>query len=37
MGLFSPAPAKPVTLPQEAIGPRFRFIRIRQVSIMLLG
>ena len=37
MGFFSPAPARPVTIPADAIGSRFRFIRIRQVSIMLLG
>ena len=37
MGFFSPAPARPVALPAAEIGSRFRFIRIRQVSIMLLG
>ena len=37
MGFFSPAPARPVTIPTSEIGSRFRFIRIRQVSIMLLG
>jgi sugar phosphate permease len=37
MGLFSQAPARPVTLPAGEIARRFRFIRIRQVSIMLLG
>ena len=37
MSFFSPAPARPVSFSPEEIGRRFRFIRIRQVSIMLLG
>lgn len=37
MGFFSPAASRPVAIPTSEIGRRFRFIRIRQVSIMLLG
>jgi OPA family sugar phosphate sensor protein UhpC-like MFS transporter len=37
MGFFSPAPARIVSASADEIGRRFRLIRIRQVSIMLLG
>lgn len=36
MSFFSPAPAKPVTMPQEAIDRRFTFLRYRQVVVMLV-
>ena len=37
MGFFSPAPARVASASADEIGRRFRLIRIRQVSIMLLG
>ena len=37
MGFFSPAAAKPVIADASEINRRFKFIRVRQVSIMLLG